>query len=272
MHEAKVNLNYPLPHLARLCVAGDDGRKAAARINVRECVRWDDTLKVRALTFMSLNTQIRDSALGLLADGNSPEAVASMLGMPLTDLNKLRAAGAEMNTGMIDGTASSHARANVRSLEFASELVYRAPSSIRFMFAASGVFLLALLAFLWSGSRLPRPGPNFALPSLFLSAGASWMILNARTRFIFGKFGVVDRGALFARKLKYSEIAAIHCGRGVEHDRGGAFPGYQFDFVPNNAFSPKLSLFVRDTQPLAYEVRVRLRQLFEVLGSGSLPL
>jgi len=98
------------------------------------------------------------------------------------------------------------------------------------------------------------------------------MILNARARFIFGKLGIVDRGAFFAGKLKYSEIASITCKRDVKHARGGPFHGYQFEFFPLGSFSQKLSLFVPDAEPLSYELRVRLRHLLEVLGSGSVPL
>jgi len=221
---------------------------------------------------MSSNNQIRDSALALLADGNSAESVANILGMSLADLNRLRAGDIEVNADAVYGTASSRPRKDIGSLSFASDLVYQASPSIRFLFAASGVFLFALLAFLWSGSRLPRPGIGFALPSLVISGLAGWMILNARTRFIFGRLGIVDRGALAASKLKYSEMAAISCRRDVKYGRGGPFPGYQIEFDPSNALTQKLSLFVPDAQPLPHEVRVRFRQLFEVLGSGDSPL
>jgi hypothetical protein len=218
--------------------------------------------------------RLREGALALLADGNSPESVANLLCMSVVELQALQGSTAPRSMDASNESAVPEA-ADRRTITFQAELLYREAPSTRLSHLGSGLFLLAVTAWIWQpigmlSDTWPAPG-TIAFISLLPASLGLWMVLRTRFRLVLGMREVSVRTALSVSKLDYSELVAIEYMKDVVHARGGPYLGHRLSFMPRSAYDAKVEVFIPDAQPVPRQMMMRLREISAAIGGEIVP-
>ncbi len=217
---------------------------------------------------------VRASALALLADGNSIDAVSHVLGIGVDVLQAWRAGGAA-----VDAPPAAAPVPRARPLSFDDELVYQHPLWVRAAMAAMWGLAVALVLAMFPASRDPV-GKTSSTGALVLIALVTLGLLTpvalsvVRWRFVFGHRGVSERGAWLASpELDYAAIDHVTIARDTQYvGRGARAPGHRVTFLSRVRVTEPVSLFIYDAYPLAEAVADRLRQLPGVAARDVAPL
>ena len=220
---------------------------------------------------------LRASALALLADGNHPESVAQVLGVPIEQLRQWQQGAPDAPAVAPHEAAATAGRP--RAIEFDTELAYQHPLAARLAMAAMGLFMIGVLLALEYSDRHaadvpPAPGV-LVIISLFTLAMLGPVVLsNVRWRFLFGRRGLTERRAFgTSGELAYADITRATIARDTQYlGRGARAPGWRLRFESAVRVDMPDSLFVFDIYALDPAIVERLRTLPGLSARDLAPL
>ena len=220
---------------------------------------------------------LRTSALAMLADGNHPESVAQVLGVPIAQLRQWQQAPSDTRDDI--PPVADEPPAKRRALQFDTALAYQHPLGARLGVAAMGLFTIAVLLALWHLDRHqadvpPAPGV-LVVASLFVLGMVTSVLLNfVRWRFVFGRRGLTERGTFgTSGELAYADITRATVARDTEYlGRGARVSGYRLRFESTVRIGMPESLFVYDMYALDPAIVERLRALPGLAAADLAPL
>ena len=220
------------------------------------------------------SAQARTGALALLADGNSPESVAHVLGVSIDVVQGWQQG---RNDAPIPERSVTD-DAGHRPLVFDSELAYQAALGDRIVICICGLFIFAFVIALWHADRYragagSSVGAMVAISIAVLALGIPF-VLQVRRRFVFGTHGLSSRGAIWTSpELRYADLTKVSIVKDTEYvGRGARAPGYRVTFNARHDHSDPMSLFIFERNRLDVGIVERLRQLPGVTSRDLAPL
>jgi hypothetical protein len=222
------------------------------------------------------HASVRASALALLADGNSLEAVAHVFGIGVDVLQAWQQDRPDERP--VEAPVPLEAPAAERPIEFDAVLAYQLPFSQRAGTVVILVFTGALLLALWHGENVESgPSPDTLLMVFVFASFVTSALWFPRARFTFGRQGVSDRATFSTSpELRYADIEKTTIEKGMlflDLNRGGSkVPGWWVRFKSKAFLLDPPSLFIWEQYPLDPAIVERLRRLPGVSGRDVAPL